>query len=131
MSKHVSVRMSLLDKQIVDSDRLPIGRVDDVELSASGEGEAPSVGMILVGAEALGERLGGTVGRWMAGTSARLRARSGSKGPAGIDPDLVAELEPFVRLSVPFEDLPEVGGLERWLARHVVEPMPGAGDASE
>jgi len=32
VSEHVSLRLALLDKQIVDRERLPIGRVDDLEL---------------------------------------------------------------------------------------------------
>jgi hypothetical protein len=128
MSEHVSLRIGLLDKQIVDCDLLPIGRVDDLELAFPEDGP-PEVEALLTGAQALGERLGGTLGGWLAATAARLRTRSAR--PARIDPALVAELEPFVRLSVPFDDLPEVAGLERWLARHVVGRLPGAGDAGE
>jgi hypothetical protein len=127
MSDHVSVRMGLLDKQIVDSERLPFGRVDDLELG----GDVPAVRAILVGSEALGERVDGAVGRWMARLSARLRPRSGPAGPTRIDPGLIAELEPFVELSVRFDELPHVAALERWLARNVVEPLPVAGDARE
>ncbi len=131
MSEHVSVRIGLLDKQIVDCERLPVGRVDDLELSASTEGRAPKVEAILTGAEALGGRLGGTIGRWMAGAAARLRSRSSGEGPTRIDPALVAELEPFVQLTARLEDLPDAAGLERWLARHAVGPLPGAERASE
>lgn len=131
MSDHVSVRMGLLDKQIVDCERLPIGRVDDLELSAPDDGGAPKVEAILTGAQALGERLDGTIGRWMAEAAARLRPRSFPAGPTRVDPALVAELEPFVRLTARFDDLPGAAGLERWLGRHVVAPLPGAEDASE
>lgn len=131
MSDHVSVRIGLLDKQIVDCERLAIGRVDDVELSVSGEDGPPRVVAILTGAEALGERLGGTIGGWIAASAKRLRPRLAQPGPAAIDAALVAELEPFIRLSVRFDDLPDVAGLERWLARHAVEPLPGATDARE
>ena len=131
MSEHVSVRIGLLDKQIVDCERLPIGRVDDLELSAPADGDAPRVEAILTGAQALGERLAGTIGRWMAGVAARLRPHSSPEGPTRIDPALVTELEPFVQLSVRLDQLPEVAALERWLGRHAVATLPGAGDASE
>ncbi len=131
MSDHVSVRISLLDKQIVDCERLAIGRVDDLELSLPSEEQPARVEAILTGAEALGERLGGTVGRWMAATTRLLRPPSAHEGPTAIDSSLVAELEPFIRLSVRFDDLPDVAGLERWLARRAVEPLPGATDARE
>jgi hypothetical protein len=127
----MSVRIGLLDKQIVDCDRLPIGRVDDLELALPEDDGPPEVEAILTGAQALGKRLGGTVGDWMAATAARLRTPSAPNGPTRIDPALVTEIEPFVRLSVRFDDLPDVAGLERWLARNVIEPLPGAGDASE
>ncbi len=131
MSEHVSVRLGLLDKQIVDCERLAIGRVDDLELSLRAGGEGPEVEAILTGAQALGERLGGILGGWMAATAARLRTRSAPSGPTRIDPSLVVELEPFVRLSVRFHDLPHVAGLERWLATNLIERLPGAGHASE
>ncbi len=126
MSEHVSLRLALLDKQIVDRERLPIGRVDDLELVLPGSGGAPQTEAILTGAQALGDRLGGFLGGWMAAVAGRLRARSAGTGPSRIDPALVAELEPFVRLSVRFDDLSDVAGLERWLARNVVGPLPGA-----
>lgn len=131
MTDHVSVRMGLLDKQIVDCNRLAIGRVDDLELAVSAADGAPKVDAILTGAQALGERLGGALGGSMAAAAVRLRSRSAPPGPTRVDPALVAELEPFVRLTVRFDDLPHVAGLERWLATTIVEPLPGAGDASE
>jgi hypothetical protein len=127
----LSVKIALLDKQLVDSNRLPFGRVDDLLLSESSKEDGPRVEALLTGAQALGERLGGSVGGWMAAAAARFRPRSGPKGPTRIDPSLVTELEPFVQLSVRFEDLREVAALERWLSRHLIEPLPGAGDASE
>ncbi len=130
MSEHVSVRLALLDQQIVDCERLAIGRVDDLELGFAEDG-ALTVEAILTGAQALGERLGGTVGAWMAAAASRLRPRSAPAGPARIEPSLVAELEPFIRLSVHLDDLPDVARLERWLSANVIEPLPGAGDASE
>ncbi|MBD0338982.1 MAG: hypothetical protein ICV67_06835 [Thermoleophilia bacterium] len=129
MSRHVSVRHGLLDKQIVDRDRLPVGRVDDLELAVE-DGAVVGVEAILTGAQALGERLGGMLGRWLAGSAARLRP-GGGEGPTRIDPALVVELEPFVSLSARLEELPDVAGLERWLARNVVGRLPGAGDARE
>lgn len=117
MSADVSVRFTLLDQQLVDVDGLPFGRIDDLELT---DDDRPAVAALLTGTQALGERLGGTVGRRLAAVSAR---------PARIDAELIQELEPLVRLSVPLAELTQVARLERWLSRHVVEPLPGAGDA--
>lgn len=129
MTSSVSVRMSLLDAQVVDAERLPIGRVDDLELEV-GEGEH-RVTALLTGAQALGERLDGRLGNAIASAAARLRGPGGSPEATRIDIRLVDELEPMVRLSVRFADLRDVADLERWLARHLIAPLPGTGDAGE
>jgi hypothetical protein len=123
----LSVRFSLLDQQIVDAHGLPIGRVDDIELEQRGD-ERPRVAALLVGAQALGERIQGPTGSTVAAVAARARG-DGSGGPTRIEAAHVAELEPQVRLDVGLEDLPEVAALERWLSSHVVERLPGAGRA--
>jgi hypothetical protein len=60
MNEYVSARIALLDNQLVDAGRRPIGRVDDLELAL--ENGTLRVDSILIGAQALGERLGGTIG---------------------------------------------------------------------
>lgn len=129
MNDHFSLRMSLLDKQVADCDRLPIGRVDDVEIDLGDDGEAPCVTALLTGAQALGERLGRRAGRWMAGAAERLRP-SGS-GPTRIEADLVDDTDPMITLRVSLDELPDTVGLERWLGQHVIGPIPGARDESE
>jgi hypothetical protein len=124
-----SVRIALLDNQIVDCHRLPIGRVDDLEIEV--EGGPPRVTAILSGSQALGERLDGAVGAVMAGASARLRPGGRDEGPARIPVSSIREIEPLIELDVELDDLPHVAGLERWLAAHLVERLPGSGDASE
>ncbi len=131
MSDHVSLRIALLDKQIVDADRLPIGRVDDLEIELPGPGERPRIVALLTGAQALGERLDGGLGHWLAQAAHRLRGPDMPPGPARLGPALVDSLEPFIRLGVPLRELRDVARLERWLAKHLVEPIPGASDASE
>jgi hypothetical protein len=129
LTPDLSARFSLLDAQVVDADDLPIGRVDDVELAVPPDGGPPRVEALLTGAEALGPRVGGTLGRLMTAVAARLRLREEPDGPTKIDPSLVSEVEPLVKLAIPLSDLPDVAGLERWLARHFVARLPGAGDA--
>ena len=130
MTDHVSLRLALLDKQLVDCDELPFGRVDDVEIEVREAGSRPRVSALLTGQEALGDRLGGLVGRTMSATARRLRDDPVG-GPTTIDPRLVRVTEPLIELSIPFAELQHVAALERWLARYVVEPLPGAGDARE
>ena len=129
MSEHVSARIALLDKQIVDRDRLAFGRVDDVELSIPTEGALPRVEALHTGAEALGDRLGGVLGRWIGAPARRLR--SDGDAPPAIDPELVDQVDPFVKLRARFHELEGVAGFEHWLARNLVERLPGAGHAAE
>ena len=129
MNRSLSLRIALLDNQIVDRDGLPLGRVDDLEIEI-GEGQ-PRVSAILTGSEALGGRFDGPIGRAMAALSSRLRHPSQGEGPARIEIGAVQEVQPLVELELGKDQLPEVAGLERWLARHFVARIPGAGDAGE
>jgi hypothetical protein len=129
MNGDLSARISLLDNQIVDRDEIPIGRVDDVELAIP-DGRGPArVTALLTGSQALGERIGGGIGDAMAKVSARLRSPSAPQGPTRLDPDLIEDLEPLLKLKVPLRDLDQVAGLERWLTENVMEKLPGGGHA--
>lgn len=130
MTRTVSARLVLLDKQILDRDGLPIGRVDDVRLDLPRTGGPPRVDALLVGAQALGERIDGLPGRAMAAVARRLRD-PGAPGPATIAPRLVRQLEPTLQLGARLAELPEVAGLERWLGQQVVQRIPGGGRAVE
>ncbi len=128
-SRTISARIALLDKQLVDVEGLPFGRVDDVELRFAEE-RPPEVTALLTGAEALGPRLGGPVGRLMTAAAARLRSRSTPSGPPKIGPELIEEIEPLIRLTVPLSELPQAAALERWLGARIAR-LPGAGDAPQ
>jgi hypothetical protein len=130
MSRHRSLRFTLLDQQVVDAEDRPVGRVDDVELEL-GKAGAPRLVALLVGQQALGERLGGTLGRTTAAIAGRLRDPANGPGPARVPLEAVAETGPLVRLNRALRDLAGIAGLERWLAHHVVQWVPGAGDARE
>ena len=127
MSDDFSVRFTLLDNQVVDADRLPVGRVDDLELDV--DSGAPRINGILIGMEPLGERMGGWLGRLLAATSSR--AREAGSGPATVDPALVDQFSPMIRLRAPLAQLEQVASLERWLSRHIISKVPGGGDALE
>ena len=117
----------LLDRQILDRDGRPVGKVDDIELGRTESG-APYVAALLVGQQALGDRIGGALGRWIAGVARRLSPEPGS-GPMRIDYHLVATVDSAVNLSVSRRQLPDAP-LEAWLRDHVIDRIPGAGDAS-
>lgn len=130
MRREVSARIALLDEQVVDCHRLPICRVDDLELELDGEG-ALRITAILTGSEALGARIDGALGRAISSVSARLRSPAKDPGPPRIPVAAIRELEPLIELDREFGELSEVAELERWLAANFVERLPGSGDASE
>lgn len=120
----VSVVLDLLDNQVVDSEGVPLGRVDDLELCLPVDVGAPSderarVTAVVIGAAALGRRLGGITGRVMTASAERLRP-AGSHGPT-VEVSAVRVVRPLLRLTVAGPALPGVAGLEKWLRRHVVE----------
>jgi hypothetical protein len=131
VTEHLGVRMTLLDAQIVDCDRLPIGRVDDLELRFPGDEAPPEIARILTGSQALGDRIGGVIGRWMSSISARLRGPAARPGPSSLDARLITDIEPMVRLSVQADELEDIAGLEHWLASTFVERLPGTGRADK
>lgn len=120
------IGFDLLDRQILDRDGEPVGKVDDVELDVGPDG-SPAVAALLVGQRALGDRIGGRLGRWMAGAARRLS--HDDRPVARIPFDLVADISSSVNLSVRRELLADPP-LELWLRDHVVGRIPGAGDAS-
>jgi hypothetical protein len=129
VNRHVSVRFRLLDQQMVDAEDRPVGRVDDLELAVPGDGGPPVVTHVLTGAEALGTRLGGATGALMARTAARMRTADRVPGPARIPVAEITDARDLVKLGKPLRELAGIAGLERWLARRLVERIPGAGDA--
>jgi hypothetical protein len=53
---------------VIDRDGQPVGKVDDVELTCGDTG-VPYVSAVLPGQQVLGERIGGPLGRCIAGTA--------------------------------------------------------------
>jgi sporulation protein YlmC with PRC-barrel domain len=117
------IGFDLLDRQIVDRDGEPVGKVDDVELTYD-EAGIPYVSGLLMGEQALGRRIGGRLGRWMAGVARRL-SDSPDRPPIRIGFDLVAKVGSAVELSVSRELLPDPP-LETWLRDHLIGHIPGA-----
>jgi sporulation protein YlmC with PRC-barrel domain len=113
----------LLDRQIVDLDGALVGKVDDVELALDEDG-TPYVVALLVGPLALGPRLGGFLGRFIAGLAELLHTGE-RPGPIRIAYDHVARVGSAVDLSIRRELLPEPA-LETWLREHVICKIPGA-----
>ncbi|MFD4668481.1 hypothetical protein ACFWNN_02035 [Lentzea sp. NPDC058450] len=115
----------LLDRQILDLDGYFVGKADDVELSVAEDGRLV-VAAILVGHHALGVRIGGVLGRWMAAVARRLHT-TGDPQPLRIPFDRVAEVGSAIRLDVRHELL-DTPALELWLRDKVIGRIPGAAD---
>lgn len=121
------IGFDLLDRQIVDRDGRPVGKVDDVELTYDEDG-VPRVTGLLLGQQVLGERIGGALGRWMSAVARRM-SEPPDLPPIRIGFDLVDKVDSAVRLSVPRELLADPP-LETWLRDHLIGRIPGARDAS-
>jgi sporulation protein YlmC with PRC-barrel domain len=121
------IGFDLLDRQILDLTGEPVGKVDDVELGRDADGDL-RITALLVGQRALGERIGGRLGRWIENTARRLSPDYDSP-PMRIPFDLVAEITSAINLSVRRELLPDPP-LEVWLRDHLIGRIAGADDAT-
>lgn len=125
--------LHLLDRQMVDRDGIPVAKVDDLELAPRADGRLV-VAALLVGPGAVGARLGGRLGRWTVAIWRRLRSDA-DPAPTRIDAGLVGGIESAVHLRPSLVELrrtyPHLDGLERWMRRYVVDPIPGSGHADD
>ena len=122
------VGFDLLDRQILDCDGAPVGKVDDVEFAVGDDGRLRVVAL-LVGPQALGRRLGGRLGRWISAVAGTLHPVE-HPDPIRIPYALIARHSSAIDLSVRRDRLPEPT-LEAWLREHVIERIPGADRGDE
>jgi hypothetical protein len=113
----------VLDAQLVDRRKRKVGRVDSLVLGLA-EGRPPRVAAILVGGPVRAER----VGRWMTHVSRAMRAlfRVRTGGVSTIPFSAVRCIADTIQIDVHGDEM-DAGRLEAWLARHVIERLPGAG----
>jgi sporulation protein YlmC with PRC-barrel domain len=122
----IDLHLHLLDRQIVDPNGRMVGKVDDVELEVDERGR-PYVTAILLGPRALGPRLGGRLGRWVAAVGERL---AGGREPQRIDFSLVTDIGSAISISRPRDQL-DVTPLAGWVDEHVIARIPGSHHESE
>lgn len=120
----IDIGHRLLDRRVVDRDGRVLGRVDDLELSTE---DPVHVTAILLGPEALGRRLGGLLGTFVAGF-ARLRP-AGAAAPR-IAWDHVVEVGVEVRTDLHADDL-DFPRSEAWLREHVIDRLPFSSTSSD
>ncbi|MEV4315605.1 hypothetical protein [Actinocrispum sp. NPDC049592] len=117
----------LLDRQIVDLNGVPVGKVDEVELEQTEDGLR--VTALLVGMDVLGRRAGG----WLGSALRRVARRAHpdrQPTPLRIPYEHVAEVGSHITLSLRREVLTEAP-LEQWLRDHLIARIPGATDAGQ
>ena len=120
----VDAGLELLDRQMIDINERMAGNVDDLELTFSPDGGAPSVTAILAGPGALARRIGGRIGNTIARIHERLQ-ESGIEGPARISFGTVTSVGSDVRLAVSRQDL-EIYRFERWARDTIIAKIPGS-----
>jgi len=126
--RELDLQLHLLDRQVQDPDHRMICKVDDLELELDATGR-PYVTAILSGPRALGPRLGGRLGRWVAAIAGRLATPEESAIPR-IDFGQVTEIGSAITVARAAGDL-DVAPLEDWLDRHVIARIPGSRHESE
>ena len=126
MARYLDAGLDLFDRQVLDRDGHPVGKVDDLQVTVDQEAGPPVVEALLIGPQALGKRIGGRLGRAMAGIATRL-----GHTPLSIPVDQVQQFGIVVRLRISLNDLPQAGALERWLRNEVVSRIPGGRHAAE
>ncbi len=127
--KEIDAGLGLLDRQVLDLNGEPVGKVDDVELSHGSPGEeAPTITALLLGPTAYGKRIGGRLGASISGAGQRL---SHGDGPIRIPIELVKEIDVSVMLAVEVGELSRLEDVDAWLREHFIARIPGAERASE
>ncbi len=123
----LDVGLDLLDREVIDVEGRPVGKVDDLELSDPADGP-PTITALLLGPAAYGRRLGGRIGEWIEGAGTKLAETAEA---IRIPMDLVDDIDVSVRLRVTAESLQRPNQLEHWLRDRIISRIPGARRASE
>jgi hypothetical protein len=122
--------MRILDRQLVTNDGLLSGCVDDLELTASDDGNELYVTAILSGPGALAYRLRARrLGRWLRRANDLLSADDRAD-PTRIPFNVVADIGSHISLGCAHDDV-GTEALERWTRDHVISYIPGAGHEPE
>lgn len=122
MNERLDAGLQLLDRQVVDSRGISLGKVDDLLFTEGGPEHPPVLAALLVGQRAFAARLGGRMGLWWAHLAERL---SGRQGPIEVPFAAVDDIGTVVRLASPADAFPELTAPERWLRQSVISRLPG------
>jgi hypothetical protein len=121
----IDAGLNVLDRQIIDSDGMMSGNVDDLELTFPSDGGPPVITGILSGPGALARRLGRRSGVWLESLHSRLHPAE-QPGPARIAFGVVKRVADHVEITVPRSEL-DVGRFEEWVREKIISKIPGSG----
>ena len=128
--RRVWAGLRLLDRQLVAHDGRLAGCVDDLELTASDDGDELYVTAILSGPGALAYRLGRRrLGRWLRRVHAYV-ASGDDPDPSRIAFHNVADIKSHIELGLDVEEV-GIASSERWTRDHIVSHIPGSGHEPE
>lgn len=122
MTEYLDAGLQLLDRQVVDSKGISLGKVDDLLFTEGDDEEPPVLAAVLIGQRAFAARLGGRTGSWWMHVAERL---SGRRGPVEVPVAAIDEIGTAVRLASPAEAFPSLTAVERWLRRRLISRLPG------
>lgn len=119
---HLRLVHDVLDAQLVDRQKVKIGRVDALTLELD-DARPPRVSAICIGGPERAHR----AGRWMVWISRAMRAVARVKEPgvSRVPFGAVRTIGDTIQLDVDADELAS-GRLERWLDDHVIGRIPGA-----
>jgi hypothetical protein len=121
--RQLDIHLHLLDRQVQDRDHRLVCKIDDLELELDETGR-PFVTAILVGPRAVGPRLGGRLGRWVASIAGRLATPEQQAIPR-IDFAHVTDIGSAITVARTVQEL-NVTPLEHWVDRHIIARIPGS-----
>jgi sporulation protein YlmC with PRC-barrel domain len=124
----LDLHLHLLDRQVVDEHGQPVCKVDDIELDLDDRAR-PYVTAILVGARALGPRLGGRLGHWTVAIARRLTEGQRDEH-LRIDFASVTDVGSAITVEGSTEEF-GVTPFEKWVDTHIIGRIPGSSHASE
>jgi hypothetical protein len=115
----------LLDRELIDCNGMPAGRVDDLELSDPAPGEPPVLTALLCGSTAFGPRLGGRPGTWWQAIGRRLRPVTDSY-PNRIDAGLLDHVDRLEITLLAAREHLDSYRFRQWTEEKIIGRIPGS-----
>ena len=118
----IAIVRDLLDKQLVDREGEPLGRVDGIVMSYSADAP-PRVTHLELGAQTLARRLPGPFRRIVAWLGHRMSPRAGE--PYRIEANRIMHLGRVIEIDID-GTRSAARETERWVRDHIITRIPGS-----